>query len=108
MIEWSLESCLKYFLSGPSPRRSDSQQHLSQVLNHTPKSYSRSDQIGYEPKTLLNPPPRHDTVIDPALSEARSDRTQDQGYKAAIKAWSRFRFVRAGWFTPSEAVEYID
>lgn len=30
------------------------------------------------------------------------------GYHAALKAWSRFRFVRAGWFTAKEAIEYID
>jgi hypothetical protein len=32
----------------------------------------------------------------------------EQGYKDAVKAWSRFRFVRAGWFTPAEAIDYID
>ncbi|OQO14179.1 hypothetical protein B0A48_01055 [Cryoendolithus antarcticus] len=29
-------------------------------------------------------------------------------YAATLKAWSRFRFVRAGWFTAKEAVAYID
>ena len=28
-------------------------------------------------------------------------------YAAAVKAWSRFRFVRAGWFTAKEAIDYI-
>lgn len=37
-----------------------------------------------------------------------TSRMQDAGYKDAIKAWARFRFVRAGWFTPAEAIEYID
>jgi hypothetical protein len=57
------------------------------------------------PQTIRDP------AIDPALSAEgnhRLDRTQDQGYKDAIKAWSRFRFVRAGWFTPAEAIDYID
>jgi hypothetical protein len=52
-----------------------------------------------------------DTAIDPALSGEfldKPDRMQDQGYKDAIKAWSRFRFVRAGWFTPVEAIDYIE
>jgi hypothetical protein len=58
------------------------------------------------------PPPdvNRDAAIDPALSAEglhRQDRSQDQGYKDAIKAWSRFRFVRAGWFTPAEAIDYI-
>ena len=57
----------------------------------------------------MRPPeiPR-EAVIDPALSDPQVDRTRDQGYKDAIKAWSRFRFVRAGWFTPVEAIDYID
>lgn len=33
---------------------------------------------------------------------------QDPSYKDALKAWARFRFVRAGWFTPAEAIDYID
>ena len=28
-------------------------------------------------------------------------------YTAAVRAWSRFRFVRAGWFTAKEGIEYI-
>lgn len=32
----------------------------------------------------------------------------EPGYADAIKAWSRFRFVRAGWFSAQEAIEYID
>lgn len=35
-------------------------------------------------------------------------RMQDASYKEALKAWARFRFVRAGWFTPAEAIDYID
>lgn len=37
-----------------------------------------------------------------------SDLTSHPAYAEAIKAWSRFRFVRAGWFTAQEAIEYID
>lgn len=57
----------------------------------------------------MRPPevPR-DVAIDPALSDPQGDRRQTQGYKDAIKAWARFRFVRAGWFTPAEAIDYID
>ena len=35
-------------------------------------------------------------------------RLNEPGYQTALKAWSRFRFVRAGWFTPVEAIAYID
>lgn len=58
------------------------------------------------------PPPEtsRDAAIDPALAAEglhKHDQPQEQGYKEAIKAWSRFRFVRAGWFTPAEAIDYI-
>ena len=36
------------------------------------------------------------------------NRMLDTGYKDALKAWTRFRFVRAGWFTAAEAIEYIE
>jgi hypothetical protein len=52
------------------------------------------------------------TIIDPTSPTQdgldRADRMQDPGYKAAIKSWARFRFVRAGWFTPAEAIKYIE
>nr|POF13963.1 putative transferase caf17, mitochondrial [Quercus suber] len=28
-------------------------------------------------------------------------------YASALRAWSRFRFVRAGWFTAKEAIDYV-
>lgn len=39
--------------------------------------------------------------------ERMLDFQSDPGYDDAIKAWSRFRFVRAGWFTSHEAIKYI-
>lgn len=61
------------------------------------------------PTNQMNPPDvPGDVTIDPALSDPQAERRQDQGYKDAIRAWSRFRFVRAGWFTPAEAIDYID
>lgn len=57
--------------------------------------------------------PRRNTVpghseqpVDPDLD--KQDLTAQPGYAEAVKAWMRFRFVRAGWFTPHEAIEYID
>lgn len=55
----------------------------------------------------FNPRPgRSEQAIDPELG--RQDLSAHPGYAEAIKAWTRFRFVRAGWFTPQEAIEYID
>lgn len=44
--------------------------------------------------------------VDPGLME--QDPTMQPGYNDAVRAWQRFRFVRAGWFTPQEAIQYID
>jgi len=47
-----------------------------------------------------------DQPIDPELT--RRDITAEPGYADALKAWARFRFVRAGWFTAQEAIEYVE
>lgn len=36
-----------------------------------------------------------------------SNLVNESGYDEALRAWSRFRFVRAGWFTREEAIRYI-
>uniref|UniRef100_L2FVR3 Fungal zn binuclear cluster domain containing protein n=1 Tax=Colletotrichum fructicola (strain Nara gc5) TaxID=1213859 RepID=L2FVR3_COLFN len=45
-------------------------------------------------------------IIDPELT--KRDLSGEPGYQDAIKAWGRFRFVRAGWFSAQEAIDYID
>lgn len=52
------------------------------------------------------PPRAEQQPIDPELS--KSNLSTQPGYVESLKAWTRFRFVRAGWFTPQEAIEYID
>jgi hypothetical protein len=44
---------------------------------------------------------------DREAMEKRLDIHEEPGYEDALKAWSRFRFVRAGWFTREEAIKYI-
>ncbi|KAF2965045.1 hypothetical protein GQX73_g8528 [Xylaria multiplex] len=39
--------------------------------------------------------------------EARLNVEHEPGYREALGAWARFRFVRAGWFTKEEAIKYI-
>lgn len=48
--------------------------------------------------------------IDPAITGNNQsyDEVEKRGVADAIKAWSRLRFVRAGWFTAREAISYID
>lgn len=45
--------------------------------------------------------------IDPLISSSRVSHTSSE-YVKAFKAWSRLRFVRAGWFTAHEAISYVD
>ncbi|KAG9592826.1 hypothetical protein KCU77_g9231, partial [Aureobasidium melanogenum] len=57
-----------------------------------------------------NPPPL-DASIDPAImqqppSTARPSSSAD--YASAYAAWTRFRFVRNGWFTVKEGMDYIE
>lgn len=50
-----------------------------------------------------------DQPIDPELmGRTARDPSTEPGYAEALRAWARFRFVRAGWFTAPEAIEYID
>lgn len=50
--------------------------------------------------------PTAEQAIDPELT--KRDPSAEPGYNEALKAWARFRFVRAGWFTSQEAIDYID
>lgn len=44
-------------------------------------------------------PPQYPTLPEPP---------NDPSLAAALQAWSKFRFVRAGWLTAKEAIAYID
>lgn len=46
--------------------------------------------------------------IDPQLTKADTKADPTPAHDDALKAWARFRFVRAGWFTAQEAIDYID
>ena len=47
-----------------------------------------------------------ETVVDPTIYG--NGEIPDVAYQDALKAWSRFRFVRAGWITAREAMLYMD
>ncbi|KAG9252611.1 uncharacterized protein F5Z01DRAFT_638116 [Emericellopsis atlantica] len=90
-------------LNAPRPQREESRLP-------TASSYqSRRGAEQPERKRQRNSAPQarvEKQAIDPGLG--KGDLSAQPGYAEAIKAWSRFRFVRAGWFTPHEAIEYID
>ncbi|GAB1320317.1 zinc finger transcriptional activator [Madurella fahalii] len=93
----------------PAPVRSNSQRSS----HHT-----RQDTESHRPSTTIAPGrynsrhtsrqegPNMEQAIDPELT--KRDPSAEPGYNDALKAWGRFRFVRAGWFTAAEAIDYID
>lgn len=46
------------------------------------------------------------TAVNPTSHAV--DPHEQASYNSALKAWERFRFVRAGWFRAKEAIDYID
>jgi hypothetical protein len=63
----------------------------------------------FDPRMHSRMPADH--PVDPNLSQHRSavpPPPNAQSFADAVKAWSRFRFVRAGWLTAKEAITYID
>ncbi|KAG4434603.1 hypothetical protein IFR05_009928 [Cadophora sp. M221] len=110
----ALDLLYKAATDSPGHKRSNSQ--VSSMLNNSASGHqplaSPLQSVNRPFQTDMRPPEvRRDAAIDPALSSETMngpERSQELGYKEAVKAWSRFRFVRAGWFTPSEAIDYID
>lgn len=53
----------------------------------------------------------HEAPIDPQLVDRKTESSATEpppAHADALRAWTRFRFVRAGWFTAHEAIAYID
>jgi len=50
-----------------------------------------------------------DATLDPAMSQPLlPDPPNEMAFADAVRAWTRFRFVRAGWLTAKEAIAYMD
>ncbi len=48
-------------------------------------------------------------TVDPAIQQPMlPDPPNEATFAEAVRAWTKFRFVRAGWLTAKEAVAYID
>lgn len=88
----------------------------------SPATHQAREEMRASAASVLPPPQVHDGArrdvprpmaamkmeepIDPELSQQNP--SAQPGYEEALKVWARFRFVRAGWFTAQEAIEYID
>ena len=60
------------------------------------------------PMAMYQNDPMWKTLVDHTVASIEPVPVDTAGYAAAMKAWSRFRFVRAGWFTAKEAIDYIE
>lgn len=72
----------------------------------TDNTVQRDYSNGARHQTLQQQGQTADQAIDPEL--IKREPSTEPGYAEALKAWARFRFVRAGWFTAQEAIDYID
>jgi hypothetical protein len=56
-----------------------------------------------------NSRPTVEPSVDPAIQQPMlPDPPNEAAFADAVRAWSKFRFVRAGWLTAKEAIAYID
>ncbi|ROT42115.1 hypothetical protein SODALDRAFT_303160 [Sodiomyces alkalinus F11] len=91
----------------PSHKRHESAASLASLAQSQPMVVSPTATMKPAPPPPAEPIHKAEPQpIDPEL--AKPDLSAQPGYVDAIKAWNRFRFVRAGWFTAHEAIEYID
>ena len=104
----ALHLLLKASGQSESLQRRDSSSQTSQQLSQSNQdNVPSTDSHGFtKPGLPLSVLVQNET-IDPVIAGLRSSQYTPQ-YLKALKSWSRLRFVRAGWFTASEAISYID
>lgn len=94
------------FNSGPSPlAHVNSPDHPSGSFSRTPRSGVSIGGNTYFQGAGAG-------IVDPQISDNNvhpepTANPQDPGYIDAVRAWSRLRFVRAGWMTVEEGMEYV-
>ncbi|KAJ5587498.1 uncharacterized protein N7459_003263 [Penicillium hispanicum] len=90
------------FNSGPSP--------LAHITS--PGSFSRTPRSGMSTGGNGYFQGAGPGIVDPQISDGPEQHEspsnqQDPGYVDAVRAWSRLRFVRAGWMTVEEGMDYV-
>jgi hypothetical protein len=81
------------------------------TLGSTPGSQSNfaSPQVSATHARNSSRPTAQDAAVDPAISQPMlPDPPNEYAFTEAVRAWTKFRFVRAGWLTAKEAIAYID
>ncbi|KAK0621424.1 hypothetical protein B0T17DRAFT_534001 [Bombardia bombarda] len=80
--------------------------HARPDVGSRKSSHNRDKSGSYHSRHASRQEGAADQPIDPELT--KRDPSSEPGYVEALKAWARFRFVRAGWFTAQEAMDYIE
>ena len=92
---------------GPAPGHKSSCDHHHSFNGHVHGHMESRSADPIDPRLL---PSRDIFNLEKEMQEieAKLRSVEDElGYQDALEAWSRFRFVRAGWFTNQEAIRYI-
>ncbi|KAJ5508650.1 hypothetical protein N7527_010793 [Penicillium freii] len=97
------------FNSGPSPLpQGSSPRSLGGSFVRTPRSGMSVGGSTYYPAGASGP-------VDPQIADSGPQRESpvnnpppEPTYLDAIRAWSRLRFVRAGWLTVEEGMDYVE
>ncbi|KAF2635280.1 hypothetical protein P280DRAFT_381782, partial [Massarina eburnea CBS 473.64] len=86
--------------SGHRPAMSTPGSQHGLASPQAPPTHGRNpSRVAAEPSMEAAAAQQHPVLPDPPNEAA---------FHEAVKAWSKFRFVRAGWLTAKEAVRYID
>lgn len=95
------------FNSGPSPlAHANSPGNMSGSFSRTPRSGTAGGN-GHFPGSGAGGGPVETQIPDDGGLRESSPNPQDPGFVDAVRAWSRLRFVRAGWMTVAEGMEYV-
>ncbi|KAI0019037.1 hypothetical protein F4780DRAFT_771477 [Xylariomycetidae sp. FL0641] len=84
-------------------RKGGIRDHSSASHPRPPARLASKSNDPIDPRLLPSADADEKAEIEARLSVVESE----NGYSQALVAWSRFRFVRAGWFTKEEAIRYI-
>ncbi|KAK5119040.1 hypothetical protein LTR62_000251 [Meristemomyces frigidus] len=87
-------SALPGITSSPTSRKGQGNYSIDSAASRTPLAASSSYHVR-----------QNTTTSQPSYSHATPGDRSALAY--CMKAWSRFRFVREGWFTAQEAIEYV-
>ncbi|KGO40967.1 hypothetical protein PEX1_031470 [Penicillium expansum] len=97
------------FNSGPSPLpQGSSPRSLGGSFVRTPRSGMSMGGSTYYPAGASGPVDPHIADPGPQRESPVNNPPPEPNYLDAIRAWSRLRFVRAGWLTVEEGMDYVE